>query len=215
MVATQLEGRGIHDPLVLRALGSVPRHLFVPEEFREHAYEDRALPLARGQTISQPYIVAAMTQALNPARGDRVLEVGTGSGYQTAVLAWLGAHVVTIERVPELSAKARETLEALHLAEHVEFVVGDGSVGPPNAVPESYAGVVVTAAAPQIPQSLLRLVTLGGRLVVPVGETPERQMLLRIEKLHGGRTRETKICECSFVPLLGQEGWHGRIEPAG
>jgi protein-L-isoaspartate(D-aspartate) O-methyltransferase len=207
MVQNQLVPRGVRDPRVLDALRTIPRHRFVPPAWREHAHEDRALPIEFGQTISQPYMVGAMTQALAVSPGDVVLEVGTGSGYQTAVLAWLGARVVTIERIAELSARAEETLNGLGLAGGVTFRVGDGSLGVAGLTAGGFDGIVVTAAAPLVPRSLVAQLAPGGRLVVPVGATTERQVLRLIERTEAGDVDETPLCECSFVPLLGDEGW--------
>jgi protein-L-isoaspartate(D-aspartate) O-methyltransferase len=207
MVQTQLVRRGITDPRVLEAIRSVPRDRFVPPAWSVSAHEDRALPIDFGQTISQPYMVGAMTQALAVTPGALVLEVGTGSGYQTAILAWLGACVLTIERIAALSERAEKILIALGLAEGVRFYTGDGSRGVPDPPERGFDGIVVTAAAPRVPRSLLAELAPRGRLVVPVGETTDRQMLLLVERNEAGRTRETRICECSFVPLVGEEGW--------
>jgi len=203
MVERDLRGRGIRDEGVLRAMASVPREAFVPPDLRHLAYADRALPLASGQTISQPYIVAAMTEALAPEPGDRILEVGTGSGYQAAVLAEIVARVYSVERIERLADEARSTLERLGY-ENVRIRVGDGAKGWPDAAP--FDGVIVTAAAPEIPPSLVeQLRSDGGRLVAPVG-SKEVQDLLRVERR--GEDVQTKILMgCRFVPLLGDEGW--------
>src|SRR4051812_21476515 len=167
MVAQQLRARGIRDERILDAMGRLPRELFVPGWRSELAYEDGALPIAAGQTISQPYVVARMTELLAPREGDRVLEVGTGSGYQTAVLALLGCRVVSYERQPELAEMAQRQLRDLGLSDSVEVRLGDGSAGDPSG--ELYEGILVTAAAPRIPEGLREQLADGGRLVIPVG----------------------------------------------
>jgi len=202
MVVEQLERRGVTDTRVLAAMRRVPRHLFVPPERQGEAYEDRALPLGSGQTISQPLMVALMTEALAPAVGARVLEIGTGSGYQAAVLAELAAEVVTIERRPELAAAAREHLAALGY-ERVQVLVGDGTLGHPPGAP--YGGIIVTAGAPRVPAALTAQLADGARLVVPVGSAL-RQELVVVER-RGDRIVETVRDPCVFVPLVGQEGW--------
>jgi len=203
MVATQLERRGVREPRVLDAMRHVPRHLFVPRDQRAGAYEDRALPIGYAQSISQPYMVAIMSAALGPIAGKRVLEIGTGSGYQAAVLAELAAEVITIERRSELGETARQTLASLGYAS-ITVLVGDGSLGHPSCAP--YAGILVTAGAPQVPASLKAQLADGGRLVVPVG-SQEHQDLLVIERV-GGTFVEIRAEACVFVPLIGCEGWH-------
>jgi len=203
MVAQQLERRGIRDKRVLRAMATVPRELFVPDVPESVAYDDRALPIERGQTISQPYIVARMTELLRVEEGDRVLEVGTGSGYQAAVLAALGARVVTIERHEALARVARETLSTLGI-EGVEVRVGDGSVGDPDGAP--WDGMLVTAAAPSIPDALRDQLAIGGRLVIPVGSRFEQELLV-VERRAEAEWREQSDGPVVFVPLIGQEGW--------
>jgi protein-L-isoaspartate(D-aspartate) O-methyltransferase len=202
MVVEQLERRGVRDPRVLDAMRRVPRHLFVPAERRGEAYEDRALPLGSGQTISQPLMVALMTEALAAGAGARLLEIGTGSGYQAAVLAELAAEVVTMERHPELAAAARARLAALGYG-RVEVLVGDGSLGYPPRAP--YDGIIVTAGAPRVPGALRAQLADGGRLVVPVGPAL-RQELVVVER-QGDRLVETVGDPCVFVPLVGREGW--------
>jgi protein-L-isoaspartate(D-aspartate) O-methyltransferase len=202
MVADQLERRGVREPRVLEAMRHVPRHLFVPPGQWGAAYEDRALPIGYGQTISQPYMVAIMSAALGPVAGRRVLEIGSGSGYQAAVLAELAAEVISIERRPELGEAARQTLTALGYTS-VTVIVGDGSLGYPPCAP--YAGIVVTAGAPQVPASLKAQLADGARLVVPVG-SHEHQNLLVIERV-GETFVEVRAEACVFVPLIGCEGW--------
>jgi protein-L-isoaspartate(D-aspartate) O-methyltransferase len=205
MVAGQLERRGVREPRVLDAMRRVPRHLFVPSNQRAGAYEDRALPIGHGQTISQPYMVAVMIAALGPVAGKRVLEIGTGSGYQAAVLAELASEVISIERHPELGETARQVLTSLGYAS-VTVIVGDGTLGHPSCAP--YAGILVTAGAPQVPASLKAQLADGGRLVVPVG-SQDHQNLLVIERV-GETFVEVRAEACVFVPLIGCEGWHGR-----
>lgn len=204
MVARQLRSRGIADERVLLAMGQVPREEFVRPSERGLAYADEALPIEAGQTISQPYMVARMTELLAPRAGDRVLEIGTGSGYQAAILALLGANVVSIERQPELAVLARERLARLGLGGAVEVRVGDGSVGDPGRAP--WDGIIVTAAAPSIPASLREQLSAdGGRLVIPVGDR-RRQDLLLVTR-HGNEWVETNDGPCVFVPLVGAEGF--------
>lgn len=197
----QLKSRGITDARVLQAMADVPRERFVPEESQARAYDDRALPIEAGQTISQPYMVALMTQELRLTGDETVLEIGTGSGYQAAILAKLCRRLVSIERLLELADKARETLDALGLT--VELHVADGSVGWPAGAP--YDGIIVTAGAPELPTALYEQLREGGRLVIPLGEaTP--QMLRTIIRTPEGPLA-TDVCGCSFVPLIGQQGW--------
>jgi protein-L-isoaspartate(D-aspartate) O-methyltransferase len=204
MVASQLRERGISDQRVLDAMASVPRELFVETLQRPWAYSDEALPIAAGQTISQPYMVARMTELLAPEPDDLVLEVGTGSGYQAAILASLGACVITIERHAELAEAARERLERLGLGDRVEVRVGDGSTGAADRAP--FAGIIVTAGAPSIPNSLReQLAEHNGRLVIPVGPRDRQELFLVIRD--GDEWREIDDGPCVFVPLVGEEGW--------
>ncbi len=192
MVTSQIAGRGVTDPRVLAAMREVPRHRFVPEPVARDAYEDRPLPIGEGQTISQPYMVAAMTVALAPGPADHVLEVGTGSGYQAAILARLAGSIVSIERHPALAARAAATMDALGIS-NVRVVVGDGSSGYPAAAP--YDRILVTAGAPAVPESLKAQLADGGRLVVPVGpEGLQHVMVARapgttLHRDRGGRVR--------------------------
>jgi len=207
MVETQLAARGITSRRVLGAMRRVPRELFVPPELRDRAYDDVPLPIGEGQTISQPYMVALMSEAVGlPEAGGRVLEIGTGSGYQAAVLAAMGAHVVTIERVPELAARARRTLHALGLEERVHVTVGDGTLGVPQEAP--YDGILVTAGAPQIPRPLLAQLTPLGALVLPIGEE-DMQTLVRLGRGPEG-LQEEYLGACRFVKLHGAYGWEER-----
>ena len=206
MVARQLRSRGIADERVLRAMGTVPRELFVSEAQRSTAYADEALPIPAGQTISQPYMVARMTELVAPRAGSRILEIGTGSGYQTAILAILGAAIVSIERQPELAVTARERLARLGLGGAVDVRVGDGSVGDSAGAP--WDGIVVTAAAPSIPKALReQLSPDGGRLVIPVGDRARQELMLVVR--HGDEWRDRNEGPCVFVPLVGEGGFPG------
>jgi protein-L-isoaspartate(D-aspartate) O-methyltransferase len=202
MIEKQLRRRGIQDAAVLAAMAAVPRHEFVSEDVRAHAYDDLPLPIGSGQTISQPYIVAAMTAALHLQPGDRVLEIGTGCGYHAAVLSRLAKEVFTIERRPELASSASARLVRLGYSNaHVHC--GDGTLGLPEFAP--FDAILVAAAAPAVPKTLLAQLAEGGRIILPVGGA-EHQELQLIEK-HGD-TFPTKMLEgCRFVPLLGYHGW--------
>lgn len=204
MVRTQLEGRGITDRRVLAAMGAVPRHRFVPLDLRERAYEDAPLPIGEGQTISQPYMVAIMTEALGlDDERAHVLEVGTGSGYQTAVLAAIGVRVTSIERLAPLAERAREVLDGIGLGDRVSIEVGDGTLGSEAGAP--YDAILVTAGAPGIPRPLIAQLAPHGRLVVPVGEE-ELQTLVRLRRGPDGLVEEY-LGECRFVKLHGSHGW--------
>lgn len=203
MVEHQLRGRGIRDESVLAAMASLPRDLFVPPHLRSHAYNDDALPIASGQSISQPYMVARMTELLESRPGSRVLEVGTGSGYQAAVLAQLGCSVISVERHADLADAARARLEALGLAAAVTVVVGDGSLGRPEDAP--FDGIVVTAAAPAVPDALPAQLADGGRLVIPVGPRRRQELILILR--HGDTFERHECGACVFVPLVGKNGF--------
>jgi len=205
MVELQLRQRGIHDERVLAAMARVPRHLFVPPDKESLGYEDQPIEIESGQTISQPYIVAAMLQALELRSADRVLEVGTGSGYQTAILAELTAQVFTIERQFLLYQRVQECLPQLG-HKNVVFVLGDGSRGLPEHAP--YEAMVVSAAAPRVPRVLLDQLADPGRLIIPVG-TEESQQLLLVRKLAGAE-KVDPLDGCRFVPLIGSEGFPTR-----
>jgi protein-L-isoaspartate(D-aspartate) O-methyltransferase len=206
MVAEQIEARGVTDARVLAAMRRVPRHLFVDAGWRHEAYEDRPLPIGEGQTISQPYMVAAMTAALAPAGGARILEVGTGSGYQAAVLGQLARDVISIERHPLLAARAAHALAEAGLA-NIRVVVGDGTLGYSPGQP--YDGILVTAGAPRVPDALVAQLAPGGRLVIPVGG-PGYQELTIVTRSFTGGGYETRTGDgCVFVPLVGREGWPG------
>ena len=203
MVERQIQRRGVEDSRVLEAMERVPRHLFVPTSHRHLAHEDCALPIGSGQSISQPYMVAAMTEALELPSGARVLEIGTGSGYQTAVLAELAERVYTIERLPELTRDAQDVLGSLDY-DNILFKIGDGSEGWAEKAP--FDGVLVTAAAATVPPSLLEQLAHGSSLVIPVGGPPD-QDLYQIKR--DGQNYERRfITRCRFVPLV--EGWEDR-----
>ena len=199
MVDEQIEAREIIDPLVLAAMRQVPRHEFVPAAERAHAYEDRPLPIGAGQTISQPYIVALMTQLAAVGPGSKVLEVGTGSGYQAAVLAACGAEVYSIEIVDALAKRAQQDLARLGI-ENVHVRSGDGYRGWPEAAP--FDAIVVTAAAPQVPPALLSQLRTGGRLVIPVGETWHEQTLQVHTRTETGFDVQD-VVPVRFVPMTG------------
>jgi len=203
MIQTQLRDRGIADERVLHAMATIPRERFVEPDEEHLAYSDGALPIASGQSISQPWMVARMTELLAPLPGDRILELGTGSGYQTAILAELGAHVTSLERHPDLAAAARQRLQELGLADRVDIRIADGSLGDPAGAP--YDGIIVTAAAPTIPVELREQLADGGRLVIPVGPR-DIQVLTRVVR-HGNDWRETPHGSCVFVPLIGPGGF--------
>lgn len=198
-----IQSSGVSDKRVLRAFLKVPREEFVPAAYREQAYQDRPLPIGEGQTISQPSLVALMTQLLNLKGNEKVLEIGTGSGYQAAILSQLARKVHTVERLPELSNTARTVCQKLGY-KNIHFHVGDGSLGLPEEQP--FDAIVVTAAAKEIPKPLLDQLKLGGRLVVPAGETPVSQSLKVVTKTKKGIDIE-EIEPVVFVPLIGKYGW--------
>jgi protein-L-isoaspartate(D-aspartate) O-methyltransferase len=198
MVRNQVMHRGINDPAVLAALRKVPRHLFIPEDYRREAYEDYPLPIGEGQTISQPYIVALMTQMLDIKPGCKVLEIGTGSGYQAAVLAEMGADVYTIEILPALAEQARDRLHRLGY-DGVHVLVGDGYRGYLAAAP--FDAIIVTAAPEKIPQPLVDQLKVGGRLVVPIGKYTQELKLVRKE---GNGTTTEDMLPVRFVPMVGE-----------
>ena len=202
MLEDQLRRRDITDRRVLAAMRQVPRHRFVRPADQRLAYEDGPLPIGRGPTISQPYIVALMTQWLEPQPDDQVLEIGTGSGYQAAVVARLVRRVISVERIPELAAQARRILAELGVL-NVEVIDGDGTCGYPDAAP--YAGILVTAGAPRVPDSLRRQLAERGRLVLPVGSR-DGQMLERWTR-RGDDFHRERIAPVAFVPLIGEQGW--------
>jgi len=203
MVAEQIAARGVKDPRVLAVMAELPRHLFVEEALARQAYTDNPLPIGEGQTISQPYVVALMSELLQVAPGMKVLEIGTGSGYQAAVLARLGAEVYTVERIPRLCDTARERLLALGLFS-VHVKLDDGTLGWPSAAP--FDRIIVTAGGPEVPPPLIDQLAEGGRLVMPVGAAKRLQCLLLLERLPG-ELRKSEICGVQFVDLIGAHGW--------
>ncbi len=202
MVEEQIIQRGIRDPRVLKAVREVPRHVFVPDRDPQWAYIDAPIPVGWGQTISQPYIVALMSEALELKGEERVLEIGTGSGYQAAILSHLVRHVCSIERIEGLARRAKETLEELGIT-NVEVVHGNGSIGLPEEAP--FDAIIVTAAAPDVPKPLIDQLADRGRLVLPVGER-DTQTLTKITRT-GRTTRREDLGMCAFVPLIGSAGW--------
>jgi protein-L-isoaspartate(D-aspartate) O-methyltransferase len=203
MVERQLRGRDVEDSRVLDAMRRVPRELFVPDELRRRAYADAALPIGDGQTISQPYMVARICEALALRGGERVLDVGTGSGYQAAVLAELAAEVHSIERLPRLAEAARASLEAAGYGERVLVHVGDGTLGLPEHAP--FDAIAVAAAAPDLPATLYDQLVERGRLVVPVGGRRDQQLQLVVRSPEGPAV--VRSVPCRFVPLVGEEGF--------
>ncbi|MGX5734374.1 protein-L-isoaspartate(D-aspartate) O-methyltransferase [Bosea thiooxidans] len=207
MVKTQLTRRGVSDPLVLDAMGEVPREAFVGEGYEEFAYDDLPLPIGHGQTISQPYVVALMIEAAGVRATDAVLEVGAGSGYAAAVLGRIAARVVAIERHPPLAEEARRRLERLG-CDNVELHSGDGSRGWPEAAP--FDVIIVSAGAPAVPEALKAQLAPGGRLVIPVGRNERYQTLLKLVRQGAAEYASENLGEVSFVPLVGEQGWTGK-----
>jgi protein-L-isoaspartate(D-aspartate) O-methyltransferase len=204
MVAEQLAARGIRDEAVLAAMGTVPREAFLPESLGPVAYDDGPLPIGEGQTISQPYVVAAMIEAAEPRGADRALEIGTGSGYSAAVLSRVVAEVYTVERLPGLAEAARRRLEALGYAT-VRVRCGDGTLGWAEHAP--YQVIIVTAGGPRVPPALLEQLAVGGRLVMPVGDSPRWQRLVRVTRLSADGYHYEPREGVAFVPLIGEQGW--------
>jgi protein-L-isoaspartate(D-aspartate) O-methyltransferase len=202
MVAKQIRARGIRSERVLAAMLAVPRHAFVPEETLEAAYADKPLDIGERQTISQPYMVAAMAEALDLQPGEKVLDVGTGSGYSAAILSMLGAHVFTIEKHVSLAERARRTLAQLGCA-NISMRTGDGSAGWPEAAP--FDAISVAAAAPSVPQPLIEQLADGGRLVIPIGDSNEQELVLVRKQKNGIISKN--LTSCRFVPLTGQFGF--------
>lgn len=204
LVARHLAARGIHDPSVLRAMGSVRRELFVPEALRSEAYHDGPIPIGSGQTISQPYIVAVMIEALQLTGGETVLEIGAGCGYAAAVLSEIAGRVFAIERIPSLADLARANLAAAG-HHNVEVRTADGTAGWPEAAP--FDAILVSAGAPEEPPALLHQLQIGGRLVVPIGATPTEQELWRITRTGPDTFVRNPLGGVRFVPLIGRQGW--------
>lgn len=204
MVDYQLRARGIGSPLVLEAMGRVPRERFIPERMKDCAYDDGPLPIGAGQTISQPYIVALMTEALDLEGGERVLDIGTGSGYAAAVLGCIASEVFSIERVRELADRAARTLAAEGF-DNVRVRCGDGTIGWSEHQP--FDGIIVAAGAPAVPESLKHQLAVGGHLVIPVGSEHSVQSLERITRLTENEFRTEDLGAVRFVPLIGEQGW--------
>ncbi|MDH3809934.1 MAG: protein-L-isoaspartate(D-aspartate) O-methyltransferase [Desulfuromonadales bacterium] len=203
MVEEQVIARGVTDPRVIDAMLKVPRHKFVEEALAGKAYQDAPLPIGEKQTISQPYMVAVMSEALMLDGSERVLEVGTGSGYQAAVLALLADRVYSLERIPSLARRARKVLDDNGFSK-VNIRLADGTVGWQGMGP--FDGIIVTAGAPKVPQEYQDQLSLGGRLIIPVGDR-ESQILMRITRVGEAEYKEEKMLGCRFVPLIGNQGW--------
>ena len=203
MVERQIVAQGVKDARLIAAMKKVPRHLFVPEALQYQAYEDHPLPIGDGQTISQPYMVALMTEALELKGGERVLEIGTGSGYQAAILAELCGKVFTVERIDKIARRARQTLDDLKY-HNIAVRIGDGTLGWAEYAP--YDRIIVTAGAPELPKAYWEQLAEGGRIAIPVGDR-EEQSLIIIDKKNGKELRRD-FGGCVFVPLLGKDGWN-------
>nr|WP_305040954.1 protein-L-isoaspartate(D-aspartate) O-methyltransferase [Geobacter sp. SVR] len=204
MIREHLAGRGISDPAVLSAMRTVPREAFVDSNLQDLAYDDNPLPIGDGQTISQPYIVAYMIEALEVTPADTVLEIGTGSGYAAAVLSRMAGHVHTVERLESLARSADRRLRMLGY-DNVTVHLGDGTLGWPEQAP--YDAVVVTAGAPHVPKQLLGQLTIGGRMVIPVGSSSHMQVLFRVRRTDEHEFRQEELCGVRFVPLIGADAW--------
>ncbi len=204
MVAQQIAARGVRNQLVQHAMRTVPREAFVPATHQELAYDDSPLPIADGQTISQPYIVAFMIEALELQGGEKVLEIGTGSGYAAAVLAEIASEVFTVERIESLASRAAQKLRELNYR-NVQVLVADGTRGWPEHAP--YDAIVVAAGGPAIPESLKAQLKIGGRLVIPIGKSETNQELIRVTRLSPTTYKAEEIAAVRFVPLIGAEGW--------
>jgi protein-L-isoaspartate(D-aspartate) O-methyltransferase len=212
MVEQQIAARGVRDPGVLEAMRTVPREAFVPERLAEFAYEDTPLPIEEEQTISQPYVVAAMAEALELRPGDRVLEVGAGSGYAAAVLSRIAGEVWAIERYQTLAVLAQQRIEKLGYR-NVHVRQGDGTLGLPEHAP--YEAIAVAAGGPEVPPALIEQLAPGGRLVIPIGPDPRLQQLVRVRKWENGRIERENLGPVRFVPLVGAQGWTEEGRPAG
>lgn len=209
MVQEQLRERGIRDPAVLAAMEQVPREEFVADRYRDYAYDDGPLPILEGQTISQPYVVGLMCQSLDLKSGDRVLEIGTGSGYAAAVLSLIVEEVHTVERLPSLVKTAQRVLARLGY-ENVHVHLGDGTLGWLPAAP--YDGIVVAAGGPAVPETLQQQLAPGGRLVIPIGPDPRSQRLVRVLRKGENEFNRETLGYVRFVPLIGQEGWAANVD---
>jgi protein-L-isoaspartate(D-aspartate) O-methyltransferase len=207
MVERHIAHRGVRSASVLAAMRDVPRELFLPQELRDFAYDDAPLPIAAGQTISQPYIVAMMAEALDLNGGEKVLEIGTGSGYAAAVLSRIAHEVYTVERIGQLADKAAATLSQLGY-DNVQVLHADGTRGWPDHAP--YDAIVVAAGGPRVPESLKDQLKIGGRLVIPVGADRRLQELVRVTRVAEHEYTTTEIADVRFVPLVGEEGWSPR-----
>jgi protein-L-isoaspartate(D-aspartate) O-methyltransferase len=205
MINEHLIARDISDPAVIAAMRAVPREEFVPGNLMDSAYEDHPLPIGEGQTISQPYMVALMTQSLELSATDRVLEIGTGSGYSAAVTSRIAAQVYTVEHFARLAQSAAERLERLGY-DNIRVLVGDGSLGLPEFAP--YDAIVVTAGSPEVPKPLMEQLAVGGRLVIPVGRYLHLQTLIRLRRVSAHDYQREELCAVQFVPLVGAAGWH-------
>ena len=204
MVNQQLVGRGINDPLVIAAMRQVPREAFVDEGYRQYAYDDGPLPILEGQTISQPYVVALMIELLKLSPMDKVLEIGTGSGYAAAVISRIAAEVYTVERVSSLVKYARKNIDSLGY-DNVRVKEGDGTLGWPEFA--TYEAISVAAGGPAVPSALKEQLSIGGRLIIPVGREQRAQRLVQVHKVDEGEYKEKKLSYVRFVPLIGEEGW--------
>ncbi len=202
MVEQHIIARGVEDQRVIQAMLQVPRHCFVEPGLHSHAYGDGSLPIGEKQTISQPYIVAVMTAALGLNGSERILEIGTGSGYQTAILAKLAKRVYSVERIASLASRARRILDHLNLY-NINIKIGDGTVGWKEQAP--FDGILVAAGGPEVPEAYLQQLDIGGRLVMPVGDR-DTQVLVRYTRTEHGYVKES-LMDCRFVPLIGQSGW--------
>ena len=204
MIARQIEGRGVTDPAVLAAMGEVPREAFVSEKYREFAYDDGPLPILESQTISQPFVVALMIERLQLQPEDRVLEIGTGSGYAAAVLSRIAAAVYTVERFEALVDYARQNLEVVGYS-NVQVLHRDGTLGWPEEAP--YEAIIVAAGGPRVPEALKEQLAIGGRLVMPVGKEQRAQRLVKIRRLSEEKYESRTFSHVRFVPLIGEQGW--------
>lgn len=203
-LVAELRQKGIVDEQVLQAIGRVPRQLFFPKDFEQFVYRDAPFPIGHGQTISQPYTVAFQSQLLQIKSGEKVLEIGTGSGYQAAVLSAMGAHVFTIETVLPLLKEALKVLKILD--NQIQCFHGDGTLGLPASAP--YDAIIVTAGAPEVPKNLIDQLKVGGKLVIPIGDKPDSQTMYRLTKNSDGSVNKESFGPFRFVPLKGKEGWN-------